>query len=75
MSSPAMRYLPGEMIFQAFHYDDLFMQRRFSGYIYKESNVHDNRAITEYASGRDALYESERIHNMIFNFEQDLWEY
>lgn len=56
-------------------FDDVFLQRRFSGYIYRESNVYGNRAINEYALGRDALYEAERIHNMIFNFEQDLWEY
>lgn len=56
-------------------FDDLFLQRRFSGYIYRESNVYDNRAIMDYAMGRDALYESDRIQNAIFNFEQDLWEY
>ena len=56
-------------------FDDLFLQRRFSGYIYRESNVFDNRAIMDYANGRDALYESERIHNTIFNLEQDIWEY
>jgi gliding motility associated protien GldN len=56
-------------------FDDIFMQRRFSGYIYRESNVYDNRAIIDYAMGRDAMYESERIQNAIFDFEQDLWEY
>ncbi len=56
-------------------FDDLFLQRRFSGYIYRESNVFNNRAINEYAVGRDALLESQRIHNAIFDFEQDLWEY
>lgn len=56
-------------------FDDLFLQRRFSGYVYRESNVYDNRTIGDYAIGREALYESQRIENMIFNFEQDLWEY
>ncbi len=56
-------------------YDDLFLQRRFSGYIYRESNVYNNRRIEDYALGRDALYEAQRIHNLIFDFEQDLWEY
>ncbi len=56
-------------------FDDVFLQRLFSGYIYRESNVYDNRAIMDYAMGRDALYESERIQNEIFDFEQDLWEY
>jgi gliding motility associated protien GldN len=56
-------------------FDDLFLQRLFHGYIFKESNVYDNRAIGEYAIGRNALYEAQRIHEFIFNFEQDLWEY
>ncbi len=56
-------------------FDDLFLQRRFSGYIYRESNVFNNRRIEDYTMGRDALIEADRIHNTIFNFEQDLWEY
>ena len=56
-------------------YDDVFLQRLFSGYIYQESNVYDNRIISDYAIGKMALYESQRIQEFIFNFEQDLWEY
>ncbi|HQH41455.1 MAG: gliding motility protein GldN [Bacteroidales bacterium] len=56
-------------------FDDLFMQRRFDSYIYRETNVYNNRLISSYARGVDALYESERIKNFIFNFEHDLWEY
>lgn len=56
-------------------FDDLFLQRLFSGHIYQESNVYNNRRIEDYAMGRDALYEAQKIHNMIFDFEQDLWEY
>lgn len=56
-------------------YDDMFIQRRFSSYVMAESNVYDNRQITEYETGRGALLESERIKESIFNFEQDLWEY
>lgn len=55
-------------------YDDVFLKRIFSSYIYKESNVYDRR-ILEYTSGIDALFESERIKNELFNFEQSLWEY
>jgi gliding motility associated protien GldN len=55
-------------------YDDVFMKRFFGSYIYKESNVYD-RKISEYAKGMDALLESERIKNDIFNLEHDLWEY
>lgn len=53
-------------------WDDLFESRMFSSYIIKESNVFD-RKIEGYAHGVDALMESERIKNDIFNFEHDLW--
>lgn len=55
-------------------YDDIFFKRMFSSYIYKEANVYD-RLIAEYATGMDALLESERIKNDIFLLEHDLWEY
>ena len=55
-------------------YDELFMKRIFSSYIYKEQNVYDRR-IGEYASGLDAMLESERIKDELLNFEQSLWEY
>lgn len=56
-------------------YDDLFMQRRFSSIIYAESNVYDDRLISEYKIGKAALYEAERIKSELFQFEHDLWEY
>ncbi|MBA2423634.1 MAG: gliding motility protein GldN [Chitinophagales bacterium] len=55
-------------------WDDLFEMRLFGSYIYKESNVFDRR-IQDYASGIDALRESDRIKDDIFNFEHDLWSY
>jgi gliding motility associated protien GldN len=55
-------------------YDDLFLKRFFNSYIYKESNVYD-RKISEYASGMDALLESEKIKDDIYLMESDLWEY
>jgi gliding motility associated protien GldN len=60
---------------QRVSYDDLFSQRRFSSYIYKVSNVHDNREIPEYAKGMDAMFEAERLKGELFEFEHDLWEY
>lgn len=60
---------------QKVSFDDLFLQRRFSGYILGESNVYNNRMISEYEQGRAALLESDRIKQSIFNMEQDLWEY
>lgn len=55
-------------------FDDLFWKRRFSSYIYKESNLSD-RSIDAYLSGADAQYESENITNEIRTFEHDLWSY
>ncbi|MBI35421.1 MAG: gliding motility protein GldN [Flavobacteriales bacterium] len=55
-------------------YDHLFMKRIFSSYIFKESNVYD-RKINSYKKGLDLLLESKRIENVLFNYEQDLWEY
>lgn len=55
-------------------YDEIFWKRMFSSYIYKESNVYDRR-ISQYAEGIDALFESDRIKNDLFNFEHELWEF
>lgn len=57
-------------------FDDLFFKRRFSSYIYRESNVYNNRAINEYTfGGVPNMQESDRIKESIFTFEHDLWEY
>ncbi len=55
-------------------YDEFFFKRFFSGTIIKESNLFNDRYINDYLSGKDCLYEAERIHNEIFNFEQDMWQ-
>jgi gliding motility associated protien GldN len=60
---------------QRISFDDLFMQRRFDSYIISESNVYDDRVILEYALGKDAMFEAERIKKEMFNWEHDLWEY
>lgn len=54
--------------------DDLFMKRMFSSYVHKESNVYD-RHIIAYASGIDALLESERVKNDIQLMEHDVWHF
>jgi gliding motility associated protien GldN len=56
-------------------FDDLFIKRYFNSYIVQESNVFNNRVISDYLSGKEAMLESKRIEDKIFNFEQDLWEY
>ncbi len=60
---------------QEMTFDDYFVKRMFEGYIFKESNVYDNRLIQEYTSGLDVLLESERIKGEIFGLEHDLWEF
>jgi gliding motility associated protien GldN len=60
---------------QRISFDDFFMQRRFSSYIFAESNVYDNRWISSYALGIDALLEAEKIKEWLFDIEHDLWEY
>lgn len=56
-------------------YDDIFFKRQFSSFVFRESNVHDDRMIQEYSIGIQSLLESEEIKKRIFNYEQDLWEY
>jgi gliding motility associated protien GldN len=55
-------------------WDDIFLKRMFSSYIYKENNVFDRR-IEDYKQGMDALIEAERIKMDITNMEHDMWEY
>lgn len=60
---------------QSMSFDDLFIKRFFNSYVVKESNVFDNRDISAYLSGKEAMLESKRIEEEIFDYEQDLWEY
>lgn len=55
-------------------FDDIFIKRLFESYILKEQNIFDRR-INAYASGVNAIRESQRIKNKMFNFEQYLWQY
>ncbi|GAB1397985.1 gliding motility protein GldN [Saprospiraceae bacterium] len=55
-------------------WEDFMEMRFFSSYVYKESNVKDNR-LSDYLSGVDLLMEGERIKADIFNWEHDLWQY
>ncbi len=60
---------------QSMSFDDLFIKRFFNSYVVQESNVYNNRQISAYLTGRDAMIESKRIEREIFDFEQNLWEY
>ena len=56
------------------NFDEIFQKRLFGSYISMESNVY-NRPVSSYTTGTDAMMESERIKNSIFEFEQGLWHY
>jgi gliding motility associated protien GldN len=56
-------------------FEDIFFKRKFSSFISAESNVFDNREVSDYSLGRQALLESEKIKSWMFTFEHDLWEY
>lgn len=56
-------------------YDDIFLIRKFNSYIVKEENIYNNRDISQYLSSKDAMLESKKIENSIFDYEQNLWEY
>lgn len=58
---------------------DVFEERYFASYIYKQSNVLDVRLKDMFYEGDNAgidlLLESERLKAELYNFEHDLWEY
>jgi len=56
-------------------YDDIFQKGIFSSYIYQESNIYNNRSISEYTRGEETLQNANRAKNAIFNQEQDMYEY
>jgi len=60
-----------------FSFDRLINSRRFSGTIYKEANVYQDRDIRDYISKNALmqLLESDRIKEKIRNKEQDMWSY
>jgi gliding motility associated protien GldN len=60
---------------QRISFDDIFMQRKFGSIILGESNVYNDRFISDYQMGRAILFEAERLRMELFNFEHDLWEY
>ena len=49
--------------------------RRFSSYIFKASNVYDERISAFYEDRIDQLIESQDIEDELFNFEMDFWSY
>lgn len=60
-----------------FSFDRLINSRRFSGTIFKEANVYQDRDIRDYISKNALmqLLESDRIKEKIRSREQDMWSY
>ena len=60
-----------------FSFDHLLNSRRFNGYIYKVENVYGDRQIDKYVpeNALMQLIESERVKNVIRDFELDMWSY
>jgi gliding motility associated protien GldN len=56
-------------------FDDIFFKRMFNSYIFRETNVHDDRQISRYTIGLQSLLEGETIKKRITDYEQDLWNY
>jgi gliding motility associated protien GldN len=77
----ARPFLAQKEVFNTFNdnemrsFDEIFYKRFFHGFVVQESNVYDNRIVADYAVGAESLAEAQRIENMIFQFEHDLWEY
>jgi gliding motility associated protien GldN len=77
----ARPFLAQKEVFNVFNdsemrsFDEIFYKRFFNGFIVQESNVYNNRIVADYALGVESLQEAERIENLIFQFEHDLWEY
>lgn len=55
-------------------FEDIFEMRLFNSYVVKEDNVYD-RLIENYATGIDQVLESEKIKQVIFDYEHNLWEF
>lgn len=55
-------------------WEDIMEMRLFGSYIVKESNVYD-REIESYATGIDAVLESEKIKLELFKKEHELWSF
>ncbi len=83
---PELRdYLATERVFSEFNdmatmtWADIFDGRLYASYIYKQSNVLDERLKDMFDGyqevGIEVLLESRKIEDELFNFEQDLWSY
>ena len=77
----ARRILANHEVFNEFNdaerrtFDDIFFKRKFNSIIVRETNVYDDRQVSDYTLGLQSLLEGEKIKKKISNYEQDLWNY
>lgn len=55
-------------------WDWVFVNQYYNAYITRESNRY-LRSISQYLTGEDAMLESDRIEDKLFDIESDMWEY
>lgn len=55
--------------------DDIFVKRRFSSYIYKESNIYNRNLLQYNITSEEVRKEQQKVKTLLLNFENDLWEY
>ena len=55
--------------------DDLFFFRCYGGSIIGESNVYNNRRLSDYVTGKEVEEEVQRIENQLMDFEYETWGY
>lgn len=55
-------------------WDEIFLSHNYSSFITRECNRF-NRAISDYATGIDALIEADRIEDMLLELSSDMWDY
>lgn len=55
--------------------DDIFVKRRFSSYIFKESNIYNRNLLQYNTNAEDVRKEQQKVKTLLLNFENDLWEY
>jgi hypothetical protein len=57
------------------NWDEYFENRFFASYVTKVSNPFDNAFKQMNMTDMDALYEGQRVNEMLFNKEHDMWVY
>lgn len=55
-------------------WDWIFLSQYYNAYVTRESNIY-SRKVRDYATGDDAILESENIEDKLYDIENDIWDY